>query len=67
MNTRTISETNSMAQSSAVRSPLQWIMMAFETRSQRRVLSELDDDALKDLGICEADRDHEVQRHFWDI
>lgn len=37
-----------------------------ELRHQRVLLAQLDDSALKDLGLSRADVYQETERHFWD-
>jgi uncharacterized protein YjiS (DUF1127 family) len=37
-----------------------------ELRRQRLLLAQLDDNALKDLGLSRADVYQESERHFWD-
>ena len=34
---------------------------------QRRELADLDDRALRDIGISRVDADNEARRHFWDL
>ncbi|RMU48260.1 hypothetical protein ALP29_200751 [Pseudomonas syringae pv. avii] len=37
-----------------------------ELHRQRRLLSQMSDGALKDLGLSRADIQQEVERPFWD-
>jgi uncharacterized protein YjiS (DUF1127 family) len=37
-----------------------------ELHRQRLLLAQLDDNALKDLGLSRADVYQEAERHFWD-
>ncbi|MBI6684247.1 DUF1127 domain-containing protein [Pseudomonas viridiflava] len=37
-----------------------------ELHRQRRLLAQMSDGALKDLGLSRADIQHEVERPFWD-
>ncbi len=49
------------------RSMISRLILAFEVKSQRAKLASLDYNALRDIGVDEAARDTEVNRHFWDF
>ncbi len=66
MNTRVLTNTSEISNSKRS-SIFSQVLRAFEVRSQRLSLAELDALALKDIGICEAERDIESARKFWDI
>jgi uncharacterized protein YjiS (DUF1127 family) len=47
-------------------SALWWLERQLEKRRSRRILLELTDDQLKDIGITRADAYGEAYRRFWD-
>ena len=50
----------------AKRSVLGMITNAMSLKRQRRSLAELDDRALKDIGVTRSEADIEVGRYIWD-
>ncbi|WP_120636122.1 DUF1127 domain-containing protein [Ruegeria sp. EL01] len=48
------------------RSVLGMITNAMSLKRQRRSLAELDDRALKDIGVTRSEADIEVGRYIWD-
>ncbi len=50
----------------ANRSLMARIFQAIELTRQRRVLAQLDDAALEDIGVTRAEASAEARRFFWD-
>lgn len=44
-----------------------WVMHAWHTNRQRRILANLDDRRLDDLGLSYREAHHEATRPFWDV
>lgn len=47
--------------------PMNWLVQAFATHSQRARLDMLDDHLLSDIGIDRAAAHEEAHRPFWDL
>jgi uncharacterized protein YjiS (DUF1127 family) len=43
------------------------LVRGWEASAQRRALARLDETALKDLGLSQADVEREVRRPFWEV
>ena len=44
-----------------------WLVHAWNANRQRRVLANLDDRRLEDLGLTYREARHEASRPFWDV
>lgn len=51
---------------SLVNKTLAKILLWKEVYAERKELSNMSDDLLKDIGISRAEANHEANRHFWD-
>jgi uncharacterized protein YjiS (DUF1127 family) len=46
---------------------LRWVAALLAVARERNTLAELDDRALKDIGLSRADVEGEIQRPIWDL
>lgn len=53
------------ASSTAWQNLVVWLMAAHERRRQRRALADLDELALRDIGLSRRQAEHEATKPFW--
>lgn len=54
------------SRTSQVRDRMGWLELCFARRSERRILKELSDGQLRDIGVSRSDAEREWRRWPWD-